>query len=91
MANHNGGPGPRIPHQQPPQQPQAPAEIFTEIQVLTLEGRSVEYAYSQHQVNMGPGGGFLIIQETRGEKRTIIFPMSRVDCVVLTPSNLAAV
>ena len=74
---------------QPRPQSQTPPPIFQMIRVFTEDGMD-SYEYAQHTFQFNPtGGGVLIVQETRGEKETSIYPMDAFRRVVLTPTKLS--
>jgi hypothetical protein len=73
----------------PPQQPPKP-DTFQEILVVT-DDDTTTHPYAQQQVNMGPDGGVLLVQETKGDRCFYIYPLNRVCVVKMTPTRLAAV
>ena len=76
---------------QPPQGQGKPPDTFSMIKVFLDEGVPFEHPYAKHQINMGPDGGVLLVQETKGDQEMFIYPMNRVMRTVLTPTKLTVV
>lgn len=66
------------------------AEIFQRVRVITNDG-IFDHPYAQHQINMGPDGALLLVQETRDDRTLTIYSLAHVKRTQFTPTKLEMV